>query len=91
MAINHKLKLVLFEWLDSQGPDSGWRFLANENHGKHLDEMKCQSVGFLLFDGKDCKRIMPHISGALEALQRRGDLLIPTKAILSIKELAVKK
>ena len=87
----HKFKLVLVEWLDSQGPEGSWHSISDENNKNYIEEMKCNSVGFLLYDGKDCKRIMPHISGALAGLQGRGDLLIPTKAILSIKELAVKR
>ena len=101
MSVNHLLrkmgkksnglKLVLVEWVDSDAPDTGWRFLEQDKIGGTLEQLKCQSVGYLVFDGKDCKRIMPHISGASDTLQGRGDLLIPAKAIISMKELAVKK
>lgn len=52
----------------------------------------CKSVGWLAYDGKDCKVIVPHISSLSEHAKPQGcgDMTIPTKAILRLATLNVK-
>jgi hypothetical protein len=80
-------KLVQIEWVDSQGPDGSWRFLHEEDLKKTLSDLLCRSVGWLVYDGKDCKRIVPHLAGNGDDLQGRGDLAIPSRSIVKITEL----
>ena len=55
------MKLVLIEWLDSHGTLNGWQVVEDlENKSEPL---KCQSVGWLFYDGDDCKTIVPHLAG----------------------------
>jgi hypothetical protein len=82
-----KTKLVMIEWLDSQGPTGSWRYLEESSLGVTLNDMICKSVGWLIYNGKDCKRIIPHLSGEGKELQGRGDLAIPSRAIVKITEL----
>lgn len=79
-----KPKLVLIEWLDSHRFD-GW----------HTDKpatkpLRCTSVGWLVYDGKDdgkdAKTVAPHMSDE-EPAQRCGEMTIPARAILRIREL----
>ena len=84
-------KLVMIEWLDSQGPTGSWRYLNDAPLGITLDNMICKSVGWLIYNGKDCKRIIPHLSGEGEKLQGRGDLAIPTRSIVKITELKLRR
>ena len=86
-----KYKLVYIEWLDSQGPPGGWRYVNEDKTGNKMSDLICHSVGWLIHSGKDCKRIMPHLSGEGDNLQGRGDLVIPSKAILKISELKFKR
>ncbi len=76
------MKLVLIEWVDSHS-SRGWQTFEEL---ELMDEpLKCRSVGWLFYDGKDCKVIVPHIAGeknANIAHQGNGDLSIPTKAII---------
>ncbi len=81
------MKLVLINWLDSHGTLEGWQIIEDENKPEPL---QCQSVGWLLHNNKDCKVIIPHIGGGNDTqfpFQGRGELIIPTKSIVSIKEL----
>jgi hypothetical protein len=80
------MKLVYVEWLDSQGPTGSWRYLNDDKLGNQLSDLLCRSVGWLIHDGKDCKRIIPHLSGDV-----RGDLVIPSKVIVTMKELKLKR
>lgn len=75
-----KKRLVLIEWLDSQRTD-GW----------HTDKpatkpLRCLSAGWLMYDGKEAKTIAAHISDE-ESPQRSGEMTIPARAILSIRDL----
>ena len=78
------MKLVLIEWLDSHG-SKGWQTLEEL---ELVDEpLKCRSVGWLFYDGADCKVIIPHIAGEKNTNivhQCRGDLVIPTRAIIEL-------
>lgn len=70
-------KLVVIEWIDSYGCSSDWSSLDITQQS-----MKCQSVGWLVHDGDDCKTIVPHI--CQQESQGCGDMTIPTEAIKSI-------
>ena len=80
------MKLVLVEWIDSYGCSPNWVPLEASNP----QPMRCKSVGWLLYDGPDCKVIVPHVSddstGSIPA-QGCGDMTIPVKAILKIRKL----
>lgn len=80
------MKLVLVEWEDSLGCSSQWQALDGVQAPKPL---LCQSVGWLLHDGKDCKVVVPHVTRdhANASRQGCGDMTIPTKAITKIKTL----
>jgi hypothetical protein len=81
------MKLVLIEWVDSHGPVEGWRLLDDDKP----ELMICESVGWLVHDGKDCKTIVPHLAGHKNkhiALQGRGDMTIPSRAIVKMTRLA---
>ena len=80
-----KNKIVLIEWLDSHS-GRGWQTL-DELEGK-TEPLYCQSVGWLIKETKDCKVIVPHISGEENGdimLQGCGDMIIPNKAIIRVK------
>lgn len=84
------MKLVLIEWVDSHGPLDGWKQIEEDDKPESLI---CESVGWLLYDGKDCKKIVPHRAGHRNQniiLQGRGDMTIPTRAILKITNLKAK-
>ena len=78
------MKLVLIEWVDSYGCSSSWEKMD-------VCEPKllvCRSVGWLLYDGEECKVVVPHVTvhGVLED-QGCGDMTIPVQAITRIVEL----
>ena len=81
------MQLVLIEWLDSYGCSSEWQPLQ----GYHAKPLLCRSVGWLLYDGSDCKVVVPHLSDANNKhvpIQGCGDMTIPASAILKITELS---
>lgn len=78
------MKLVLIEWLDSHS-GRGWQDMEAVEHA--AVPLYCRSVGWLARETKDCKVIVPHISGEKNGnsvLQGCGDLTIPTAAIEKI-------
>ena len=75
------MQLVLITWYDAEGCASDWRFLENTEH----KIMICKSVGWLIYDGDDCKTLIPHMTDNLK--QGCGDMTIPTIAIKSIQKL----
>ena len=80
------MRLVLIEWLDSFGCSSDWQDLTD----CEPKPLVCRSVGWLLYDGDDCKVVVPHISEKHNDRvqpQGCGDMTIPTKAILQISDL----
>jgi hypothetical protein len=79
------MKLVLVEWVDSFGCSSNWEALGDPKP----EPLICQSVGWMAYDGKDCKLIVPHMSKEHTSTPRQGcgDMTIPTKSILRIKTL----
>lgn len=81
-------KLVFIEWLDSFGCSSQWQEIT-ECAPKPLH---CRSVGWLIYDGSDCKVIVPHLSDPdheSAKFQGCGDMTIPTKAIVAMRELEI--
>ncbi len=72
--------LVLIEWMDSFGCSSNWQQIGECSPSP----LRCRSVGWLLYDGKDCKVIVPHMADPHEsvAMQGCGDMTIPTRAIV---------
>jgi hypothetical protein len=78
------MKLVLVEWLDSHA-GRGWQDI--ESVERAAVPLYCRSVGWLVRETKDCKVLVPHISGeknGTTVLQGCGDLTIPTAAIEKI-------
>ena len=49
----------------------------------------CFSVGWLLYDGPECKAVVPHVTVANDNVKRQGcgDMTIPTRAVRDIKDL----
>lgn len=83
------MKLILIEWVDSHGPVDGWNVIEDKQNSEPLI---CESVGWLIYNGKNCKTIVPHKAGHKNnkiALQGRGELTIPTRAIIKLKEINV--
>ena len=82
------MRLVLIEWLDSFGCSSDWQILESCNP----KPLVCRSVGWLFYDGDDCKVIVPHVSDPANEHappQGCGDMTIPAKAIVEIVDLPV--
>jgi hypothetical protein len=73
-------KLVMIEWLDSQ-QSMGWT--RDEPAAK---PMKCRSVGWLVYDGKDMKTLASNITEE-ENPQRTLEMTIPVCSITKIKSL----
>ena len=61
-------KLVLIEWVDSHS-GRGWQSL-DELKDK-AEPLYCRSVGWLVKETRDCKVIVPHISG-----EKNGDIVL---------------
>jgi hypothetical protein len=78
------MKLVLIEWLDSHA-GSGW--LTKQQLESAAQPMFCRSVGWLFSKSDVSTVIVPHcasIGNANAPEFGRGELSIPTKAILKI-------
>ena len=54
--MTHRNRLILIDWVDSCGASPRSDFIEN----KENEIVRCQSVGWLIFDGKDAKTIVPH-------------------------------
>lgn len=81
------MKLVLVDWLDAHS-GRGWQTV--EQLERAAEPLRCQSVGWLLKNTKECAVIVPHISGAGDKRQMLtgcGDLTIPQVAITKITTL----
>jgi hypothetical protein len=78
-----KMNLVYIEWVDSYGCSSSWSKVASCSPTL----LTCRSVGWLKYDGEDCKVIIPHISEESESIEQQGcgDMTIPTRAIIKLK------
>jgi hypothetical protein len=74
-------KLVLIDWVDSCGVSPHWDFFSEKKNSI----VRCQSVGWLLHDGKDAKTIVPHRGNVIEGEEQGcGDMTTPTKSIIKI-------
>lgn len=87
------MRLVIIEWFDTFGCSSSWENLSELSENGEPKPLICQSVGWLLHDGKESKVIVPHIADASEntAQQGCGDMTIPTCCIKSITDLTQAK
>lgn len=84
----NKNQIVYIEWVDSFGCSPNWEEIKEEYNPEPL---VCKSVGWLLYDGVDCKIIVPHITTEKHdhAIQQGcGDMTIPASAILKIVQFA---
>lgn len=84
------MELVLIEWQDSLGCSSNWQPLGD----CAPEPFVCRSVGWLLYDGKDTKVVVPHIHNENEsgiASQGCGDIAIPSRSILRMVKLTIPK
>ena len=81
--------LVLVEWLDSFGCSSNWQSIEDLKP----NPIVCRSVGWLIYDGDDCKVILPHITDSQKNIEKQGcgDMTIPSKCIIKIQNLVVKE
>ena len=86
MEKTKEMRLVLIEWVDSLGCSSNW---------EEVDDLSpkvlcCRSVGWLAYDGEDCKVIIPHLSDPHDNAKPQGcgDMTIPTCAIRRIVDLS---
>jgi hypothetical protein len=69
---------------------SGW----GETDGAQPALATVRSVGWLIYDGKDCKLIVPHLSASNHPHAKQqgcGDMTIPTSAIKKMITILVKK
>ncbi len=81
-------RLVLIEWEDSYGCSANWQDL---DHPKPTP-MRCRSVGWLYYDGPDCKLLVPHVAdgdGDQTLCQGCGDMTIPASAVRNITQLRI--
>ena len=78
-------RLVLIEWEDSHS-DGSWQALDTEIEDRALI---CQSVGWLVLDGRCTKVVVPHLNQGEEGvpLQGCGIMTIPTSAVLRVVDL----
>ena len=82
-------ELVYIEWVDSFGCSPDWAEIVPDMKPELL---VCKSVGWLFYDGPDCKVIVPHITSeghSQTAQQGCGDMTIPSKAVLKIVPLEI--
>ena len=72
--------LVLIEWEDSAQPVSGWSWIDDHTWENIV---KCQSVGWLIHDGKEVKSLAPNMGnlGVDESIQVSGVIRIPARSI----------
>lgn len=77
--------LVLVEWEDSAQPTATWQYLAELDPP---EVVRCQSVGFLIYDGDDVKALAPNV-GDLggEHAQASGVMRIPARCVTRIRRL----
>jgi hypothetical protein len=87
---NGNYPLVYVEWEDSMVGTSGW----GETDGAKPTVPTVRSVGWLVYDGKDCKLLVPHLSEAEHSAVKQqgcGDITIPTSAIRKTVRLQLKR
>lgn len=84
--MNADMKLVLIEWIDAAGCGSGWEIFEDK---PTPEPVKIKSVGWLFYDGEDCKEIIPHWGEKTKCSSEQGcgSMTIPVVNIVSICEL----
>ena len=82
------MRLVLIDWVDSFGCASHWEEITSELKPTLL---KCRSVGWLAYEDADCVVIVPHVADVVAEKRKDGcgDMTIPKRAILKIRELSI--
>ena len=80
------VKLVSIEWVDSRQPSAAWQHLT---HFKSTGLCHCVSVGYLIYDGQDCKVLAPNMADieSEEDMQISGEIHIPKCSITKITQL----
>ena len=73
-----KTPIILIEWEDSAQPVPGWSWLE-ETTWENV--VKCQSVGWLIHDGKDVKALAPNRGDLGSDMQVSGVIRIPARCI----------
>ncbi len=82
-----KPPLVQIEWEDSAQPVAAWQYLDDIDKSEIV---RCQSVGFLIYDGEDVKALAPNIGDlGTEHAQASGVIRIPTRSITRVKRLKI--
>jgi hypothetical protein len=83
------VRLVLVEWIDSFGCSNKWAVLSEDFSPPSVP--LCRSVGWLFYDGDDCKVVVPHMAEATNCSERQGcgDMTIPSRAIVRLVDLAL--
>ena len=78
--------LVLIEWIDASRVSDGWVDIAEVTEP---DPHKCVSVGFLVRENKRGKMIVPTVADVEHPDNRHvyGTMMIPSSAILSVRQL----
>lgn len=80
---NPPYPLVYVEWDDSFGVSSRWEAIPNDYPTPK--STMCQSVGWLVYDGKKYKVVVPHLTGPEgDTWSGCGDMTIPVGVIVRI-------
>lgn len=80
-----KPRLVLIEWLDSRQPEAGWQHTRGVKGG---GACKCQSVGWLIKDGKKVKVLAANMADGHD--QVSAVIRIPACCVVRMSELVGK-
>jgi len=82
MAAQGSYRLVFIEWEDAHAWH-GW----NEVEDLDDEASRCQSVGWLVYDGDNVKVVAPHLSKATKPPQGNGIMTIPSRAVITLVDL----
>ncbi len=78
-------KAYMIEWEDSRQPKSAWQWLSDFDTPEIV---RCISIGFLIYNGKDAKVLAPNIGDHdNEEPQVSGVIQIPTRCVTRMVEL----
>ena len=88
-ARKDKHRLVLIEWEDSTQPTPSWQM----HEDVHVAAVRIASVGWLVKDGKKVKGLAPNVGGldGKSAAQCSGVIAIPTRCVISMRDLVEQK
>lgn len=78
--------LVLIEWEDSRQPIAGWAYVRDF---APVDNCRCTSVGWLVYDGLDKKVLAPNMGdiGDEHNVQLSGVIHIPARCVIRVKRI----